>query len=245
MRKPTQVPDKQTRISMRPFAAAAISYSRFLFLSSDRYIYGTIFLGTMTMNESKEDDLSDSGSITGLYREWRAGKPAALGDLIARFRPRLLALAHSTLAGRLPRVADAEDALQSAMISFWERVEGGGLEDGLDRDDLWNVLGQMTVRKAIKLMERERTQKRGGGKVVSGVPIENEPGAASDAGLDVVCAELLEMLEPELRSFALLRLMGYKNGEIAAEFDCSERKVERKLNLVRAVWSEEVAKWQN
>jgi DNA-directed RNA polymerase specialized sigma24 family protein len=39
--------------------------------------------------------------------------------------------------------------------------------------------------------------------------------------------------------------MGYKNGEIATEFDCSERKVERKLNLVRAVWAEEVEKWQS
>ncbi len=196
------------------------------------------------MDEASESDLSPSGSITGLYQQWRGGRPAALGDLIARFRPRLLALAHSTLAGRLPRVADAEDALQSAMISFWGRVEEGDLEVGLDRDDLWNILGQMTVRKAIKLLEKERAQKRGGGRVVSGVPLENAPGSEPEVGLDLVCAELLEMLDPDLRSFALLRLMGHKNSEIAAEFDCSERKVERKLQLVRAVWEEEVGNWR-
>jgi DNA-directed RNA polymerase specialized sigma24 family protein len=196
------------------------------------------------MDESDHSDLSASGSITGLYRDWRGGKADALGELIARFRPRLLALAHSTLSGRLPRVSDAEDALQSAMISFWERVEEGDLEHGLDRDDLWNILGQMTARKAMKLLEKEGAQKRGGGKVITGLLIENSPDSSSEVGLDVVCAELIEMLDPDLRSFALLRLMGHKNQEIATEFDCSERKVERKLNLVRAVWAEEVEKWQ-
>lgn len=197
------------------------------------------------MDESDQSSFSSSGSITGLYRDWRRGRKDALGDLMARFRPRLLALARSTLAGRLARVADAEDALQNAMISFWERVEGGELDESLDRDDLWNILGQMTARKAIKLMEREGALKRGGGKVVSGVPLDNEAGlpGTADGDLDVVCAELIEMLEPELRSYALMRLMGNKNSEIAAAFDCSERKVERKLNLIRAVWSDEVEKW--
>jgi DNA-directed RNA polymerase specialized sigma24 family protein len=55
---------------------------------------------------------------------------------------------------------------------------------------------------------------------------------------------LLEMLDVDLRSFALLRLMGYKNREIAREFGCTERTVERKLQLVRAVWKEEIDRWQ-
>lgn len=199
------------------------------------------------MDDSDKSSFSSSGSITGLYRDWRRGRKDALSDLMARFRPRLLALAHSTLAGRLPRIADAEDALQNAMISFWQRVEEGELDESLDRNDLWNILGQMTARKALKLMEREAALKRGGGKVVTGVPLENEGAspANSDVGLDIVCAELIEMLDPDLRSFALLRLIGNKNSEIASTFNCSERKVERKLNLIRAVWSDEVEKWQD
>lgn len=194
------------------------------------------------MDDSTSHD--PSGSITGLYQQWRAGQPQALGELIERFRPRLLALAHSTLAGRLPRFADADDALQSAMISFWERVEDGNLDSGLDRDDLWNVLGQMTVRKAIKLLERAGAQKRGGGRVLSGVELEDTAQSPRNTDLDLVCAELLELLDPELRSFALLRLMGYQNRQIAEEFECSERKIERKLQLIRAVWEEEVSQWQ-
>ncbi len=197
------------------------------------------------MDEAQPDDpLDASGSITLLFQQWRQGETTALSDLFARFRPRLLALAHSTLAGRLPRAADAEDALQSAMISFWERVEGGGLSDDLDRDDLWNVLGLITVRKALKLQSKENAQKRGGGRVVSGAELENSPGEESAAGLDLLCSEMVELLDVDLRSFALLRLMGYKNREIAQEFGCTERKVERKLQLVRAVWEEEIRRWQ-
>jgi RNA polymerase sigma factor (sigma-70 family) len=184
-----------------------------------------------------------SGSITVLYQQWRQGNPESLNQLMVRFWPRLLALANSTLRGRVQRMADAEDALQSAMISFWERVDGGAFDNEMDRDDLWNVMGLITVRKAIKLNERERAQKRGGGHVVTGMPLENCPQTCNEDGLDLICAELLEMLEPDLQAFALLRLTGYKNREIAEQFGCTERKVERKLQLVRAVWEQEVELW--
>lgn len=192
------------------------------------------------MDESPDDA---SGSITVLYQQWRLGNTDSLNQLMARFWPRLLALANSTLRGRVQRMADAEDALQSAMISFWERIDGGGFDNAMDRNDLWNVLGLITVRKAIKLQERERTQKRGGGKVVSGTPLEESPQPNGNDGLDLVCAELLEMLGDELQPYALLRLTGYKNREIAEQFGCTERKVERKLQLIRAVWEQEVDLW--
>jgi DNA-directed RNA polymerase specialized sigma24 family protein len=195
------------------------------------------------MDDSQLPPDDASGSITMLYQQWRKGHSDSLNELISRFRPRLLALAHSTLRGRVQRAADAEDALQSAMISFWGKVDNGGFEHEMDRDDLWNVLGVFTVRKALKLQERERAQKRGGGQVVTGLSLENSPDKPSTEGLDLVCGEMLEMLDPDLRSFALMRLMGHKNREIAEEFGCTERKVERKLNLVRAVWEEEVELW--
>lgn len=195
------------------------------------------------MVESDPSDLNPSGSISILYEQWRGGRPDALGELIARFRPRLMALANSTLSGRVQRVSDAEDALQSAMISFWEQVDRGGFEHSMDRDDLWNVLGLFTVRKALKLQEKERAQKRGGGRVVTGVPLENSPAPKSEVEFDLLCTELLELLEPDLRSFALLRLVGHKNREVAEELGCTERKVERKLQLIRAIWGEEIANW--
>ena len=155
-----------------------------------------------------------------------------------------------TLAGRPQRVADADDAAQSAFASFCQRVRGGEIHVN-DRSDLWNLLGVMTVRKARRQVRRELAEKRGGGDVVgeealrredgSPLPLDESVAAASAAEFDVHCEELLNMLEPDLREFAVLRLLGYRNREIAEMHGCTERKVERKLNLIRLRWETEWA----
>jgi DNA-directed RNA polymerase specialized sigma24 family protein len=48
--------------------------------------------------------------------------------------------------------------------------------------------------------------------------------------------KLLDQLTPELREFALLRRLGFRNREIANRLGCTKRKVERKLNLIRLTW---------
>ena len=189
-------------------------------------------------------DVDITGSVSMVFQRMRAGDPLAVEHLWERFRPRLLALARTTLAGRVQRVADPEDALQSAFVSFWQRTERGDFGEDLNRDDLWNVLGLITVRKALKHQERERAQKRGGGRAASELPLDAIAAKNQEADLDIVCTELLELLEPDLRSFALLRLMGHKNREIAEQFGCTERKVERKLQLIREVWETEVESWR-
>ena len=187
------------------------------------------------------DDLS--GSVSILFRQLRAGDPAAVERLWDRFRPRLTALAEQALSGRWQQMADAEDALQSAFISFWQRAERGDFGNEMTRDDLWNVLGTITVRKALRQLRQESAQKRGGGRTREQIELHEAASPADSAEFEVVCAEMLELLEPDLRSYALLRLMGHKNREIAVHFDCTERKVERKLQLIRAVWDQEVAHW--
>ena len=194
------------------------------------------------------------GSVTLFFRELRAGDATAARKLWERFMPRLMALARKTLAGRPQRVADADDAVQSAFISFYRRAERGEFGDGLDRDDMWNLLGVITVRKSVKQAQREGTLKRGGGKVLgeealkspdgSPLPLDALVGPMPAQDFDIHCEELLLTLDEDLRVFALLRLLGYQNKEIATLIDCTERKVERKLQLVRAVWEEEIRRWQ-
>lgn len=190
-----------------------------------------------------------TGTVTQLYGMLRAGDANAARKLWEHFLPRLLGLARKTLAGRPQQVADADDAVQSAFASFWQRVERREFDDRMDRDDLWNLLGLITVRKARKQARRETAQKRGGGKVVAeaaltgpdGTPLRlDEIAGAMPAGdFDVHCEELLLKLDEELRTFAVLRLLGYRNREIAEHLACTERKVERKLNLIRLVWENE------
>jgi DNA-directed RNA polymerase specialized sigma24 family protein len=188
------------------------------------------------------------GSVTRFFGQLRAGDPAAAEQLWVRFFPRLVALARRTLAGRPQRAADADDAAQSAFASFCLRVKAGQF-DVADRADLWNLLGVITARKALKQARREAADRRGGGRVLGegqlarpdGTPLPLDEAAAAPPAdaFDLHCAELLDRLTPELREFAVLRLLGYRNREIADHFGCTERKVERKLNLIRLTWEAE------
>ncbi len=187
------------------------------------------------------DDIS--GSVSILFRRLRAGEASAVERIWDRFRLRLKGLAEKALAGRGKGMADAEDALQSAFICFWQQAERGDFGDGMTRDDLWNILGTITVRKALRQQRHESAQKRGGGHRHEALDLHETAAPPNDPEFDTVCAEMLELLEPDLRSYALLRLMGNKNREIAVQFGCTERKVERKLQLIRAVWDQEVARW--
>jgi hypothetical protein len=43
-------------------------------------------------------------------------------------------------------------------------------------------------------------------------------------------------LSDELREVAVLRLMGHSNREIAVLWECTERKIQRKIELIRLRW---------
>jgi DNA-directed RNA polymerase specialized sigma24 family protein len=189
------------------------------------------------------------GSITLLLAQLQGCDPSALGEIWRRFFPRLAGLARKTLSG-LPRChADADDVAQSALVSFWRAIERGRAFELADREDLWNLLGVMTVRKARRQVRRESAQKRGGGRTYR----ESDLGAGGSdecslAGLDqlladtpptefdLYCEELLLALDDDLRTAAVLRLQGHSTAEIAGLLECNQRSVQRRLEDVRKQW---------
>jgi DNA-directed RNA polymerase specialized sigma24 family protein len=191
-----------------------------------------------------------AGSITMAFAELRTGGKQGVSQLWQRFFPRLLALARKNLVGRPQKMADADDAVQSAFMSFYARAVAGEFGDLLRRDDLWSLLGVITARKALKQARHERAAKRGGGKLVDQAALEGDDGdrlkleelAAQlpTHDVDLSCQELIESLEEPLRPYAVLRLLGYLNREIAVEMDCTERKVERKLQIIRMKWENQL-----
>jgi DNA-directed RNA polymerase specialized sigma24 family protein len=85
--------------------------------------------------------------------------------------------------------------------------------------------------------------KRGGGQVVntahgSESTSSFEPVDPSQFGpeFDLFAEEMLNGLTEELRTVAVLRLMGHTNAAIAQQLDWTVRKVERKLQLIRLTW---------
>jgi DNA-directed RNA polymerase specialized sigma24 family protein len=56
------------------------------------------------------------------------------------------------------------------------------------------------------------------------------------------CKTMLDMIDrKEVKLVALLRVEGYTNEEIAQRLGCTRRSVQRRLNLIRNVWSRENA----
>jgi DNA-directed RNA polymerase specialized sigma24 family protein len=201
--------------------------------------------------------MSGPGSVTDWIDRLKVGDPVAAQQLWQAYFRRLVGLARKRLQGTPRRVADEEDVALSAFDSFCRGAEQGRFPQLSDRDDLWRLLVTITARKAYQLALHEGRQKRGGGAVLDEAALAGPPGPdAAPPGLEQVlsreptpefaaqlvedCLRLLARLDdPDLRTVAVWKMEGYSNEEIASRLGCVPRTVERKLALIRTLWTEE------
>ena len=191
------------------------------------------------------------GSLTCFLDQLRQGDPDAAEQVWLRSAPRILAIARKTLSHQPQRFTDSDDAAQSAFFSFWKRATRGDFAGDFNRENFWKLLTTITVRTALKHQQREKAQKRGGGRVYaeSSLAGQGETPFRLDQALaqtpvhdfDMICEDLLLQLDGDLRSVALLKLTGHTHAETAELLDCSISSVERKLRLIRKAWQSESA----
>jgi RNA polymerase sigma factor (sigma-70 family) len=201
--------------------------------------------------------MSTIGSVTHWLNLLKGGDAAAIQQLWEAYFPRLVGLARKKLHEAPRRAADEEDVALSAFDSFCDGAAQGRFPRLTDRDDLWHVLVTITARKALQLVRHEQRQKRGGG-TVRGESVFDEKSETADepAGLEQIIGseptpafaaqvaeeyqQLLARLgDADLRRVAVWKMEGYSNEEIAAKLGCVRRTVERKLALIRTLWSQE------
>jgi DNA-directed RNA polymerase specialized sigma24 family protein len=195
------------------------------------------------------------GSVTRLIIDLRSDDPrvreVAARLVWGRYFQELLSLARNHLSARIRSREDEEDVLQSMYKSFCLRQRRGDF-DLASRDQLWDLLVQITLRKARNTATRHLQGKRD-------VRREDGPAAGrsdedlrttildridSDGPTPAEAALMNEALERRfqmlkdlgLRQIALWKLEGYTNPEIAAHLGCTVRTVERKLERIRAYW---------
>jgi len=193
--------------------------------------------------------MNAEGSITLWVGALRAGDHDAAQRLWNAYFHRLVALARGKLHATPRHAADEEDVALSAFDSFIRRAQRDEFPRLEDRDDLWQVLFVITVRKAIDQARREGRQVRGAGRVrsledLAGFDAEQiedlEATPAFAAQMTEECRRLLDLLGDEtLRSVALWKMEGYTNAEIARKLVCVEQTVERKLQRIRRRWARE------
>jgi DNA-directed RNA polymerase specialized sigma24 family protein len=194
--------------------------------------------------------MSAEGSVSNWIERLKGGDHAATEELWERYFQRLVSLARVKLQGAPRRAADEEDVALSAFHSFCRAAEQGRFPRLLDRDNLWRLLVVIASRKASHLVRHERQQKRrppeNGPADPDAAELEailgTEPTPAFAAQLADECRRLLDGLgSAELAQVALWKMEGYANEEIAAKLGCVPRTVERKLQLIRNLWADEVA----
>ena len=199
----------------------------------------------------------NQGSVTHWLDALQAGDAAAAQPLWDRYFAQLVRLARAKLRATSGAAAggDEEDAALSAFDSFCTGVARGQFPQLSGRDDLWRLLVVITARKVWAQRQRQRRQKRGGGRVF--VEADLNPFWADDesatAGLEQIIGpeptpefaamvaeqyrRLLDRLgEDSLRQVALWRMEGYTNDEIADRLGCARRTVARRLDLIRKTW---------
>jgi DNA-directed RNA polymerase specialized sigma24 family protein len=198
--------------------------------------------------------MEPAGSVTRWLQQLPEGDQLAVQKLWEAYFPRLVGLARKRLWGTPTQAADAEDVALSAFDSFCRGAEQGRFPRLFDRDDLWQLLLVITVRKACNQAKHEARRQPQGGRVhhASALAGEGEGALFADligrepdpefaAGAAEECRRLLATLrDDQLRSIAVWKMEGFTNEEIAVKIGRSLPAVQRKLVLIRKALEKEV-----
>lgn len=188
----------------------------------------------MAMASTPQHDCSDGS----LIKRFRAGEDDAATALYARYVLKLQRLAERNTGQDLASRFDSDDVVQSVFRTFFRRVQLGDY-DLPAGEELWRLLLVLALNKIRKLATHHRAQRR---NVATTERVEPELLAQfAERGnddlavrsLEEVIDELTGSLSPAHQQIIRLRIEGYKQGEIAAATQRTERTVERVLQNFR------------
>ena len=199
--------------------------------------------------------MPDSDAITNWIHGLKAGEQESVEKLWRFYFQKLQRLVARKLPFHAKRVFDEEDVALSAFQSFLAGVYEGRFPQMEDRENLWRVLALIAARKAQAYLRHNNRQKRGGGKLVGESVLKSADGAV--VGMDLLasddvdpefaaqfvdeCDRLLDLLaNDDLRAIALLKMKGHTIDEIAQTTTCTKRAVQRRLEIIRRTWKEEL-----
>ena len=190
------------------------------------------------------------------FRDLEVGDSVAAGQFWQALSSRVERFAAKKLSPADRKVANEEDITLSVFKSVMLRAERGEFQRVQSYDELWSLLLTITRRKVLNHLRNARRLKRGGGHVVGEVDLlpANEESSAGglaavagmepDPQLEVLAAESIDELiksrgDAELEKVVELKFAGHSNEQIAAELNRSLATVERKLKMIRTIWSKD------
>ncbi|HMO14374.1 MAG TPA: ECF-type sigma factor [Pirellulaceae bacterium] len=189
------------------------------------------------------------GSVSVWIVKARQGDEQAISQLWDRYFEALQNYARRHLPPHLRSLADEEDVAISAFHAMLEGLKFGNLGSVRNRDDLWQVLMVIAMRRARNQVEYENRQKRAAGRKLGGlalgsaafdrrrdgIPEQNDPAWLTEFAES--CRILFDALpSDELRQIAAMKLAGHSTSEIAEAISLVPRTIERKLKIIRMCW---------
>ncbi len=201
--------------------------------------------------------MSSRTSVTVWLSQLRCGEYDALQKLWERYSDRLVERARIRLDHAPRQLADEQDIVNSVFHSLCRGAKAGRFHELQNRDELWWLLLAITRQKIVDHVRRETAQKRGAGFVETEANLAGNGTESMGFRLDQLVGttptpDLLAALheqhdrllcllrDDQLRCVATLRIEGYSVQEIADRIGIGKRSVERKLDLIRKRWAEEM-----
>ncbi len=192
-------------------------------------------------------------SISYWIQHLKSGDAEAARRLWDAYFASLTALARARLGAVPRRAVDEEDLALSAFHSLCCGAVRDDFPKLSDRQNLWALLLVIISRKVCDYIAYEGRVKRGRGRIVSLADILSDTQSEAEALNAVLSCDLtpdaiaimseeygrlLGYLDPDLRRLALAKMEGYSNEELAAREQCGLRTIERRLKLIRRIWTE-------
>ena len=203
------------------------------------------------------ESLAMPGSVSKWIAELKDGEAEAARMLWLRYSQQLIELSRRRLSGLKKGFVDEDDIAQSVFRCICRGAKAGHFEHIENRDEIWWMLISITMRKVASFSQREKTLKRGGGKVQHGSSLSsttdkyhrfdfdelsgNEPSPDVIVVFEEEQSRLFGKLgNDSLRYVAASRIEGHTVEEIALLLAQSTRTIERKLQLIRDTWRSEL-----
>ncbi len=191
------------------------------------------------------EDRDEHDSFNELLELVDAGDQNAVGcRIFVRFTNRLIGLARTRLSDKLQTKVDAEDVVQSAYRSFFNRQATADFElENWER--LWSLLAILTLRKCYARVDYYYADKRdvrrevaSSGSAAMSVRALNaestEPTPEEAAAITEILEETMRGLDAKQREILSMTLQGYEVREISAHVELSERTVHRVRQQLRS-----------
>jgi DNA-directed RNA polymerase specialized sigma24 family protein len=201
--------------------------------------------------------MSNDETVTHWVRQLEAGSQEAANQLWQRYYQELVELARKRLGSTPRRMSDEEDVALSVLRCLYDGAARGQFAALVNRQELWQLLAAITVRKVIDHKRHLTKQKRGGGRVRGDSVLQDGDNDRGNTGFDelvgddatpeveVIAAEEFQRLmvlldDDRLRQIAQYKLDGFMNEEIGRRLGLACRSIERKLQRIRQVWAGEL-----